>query len=804
MYTDPISATLWPGPGHRRFTTALKTALLLVVLAPLTAAPTRVSAKTVALGKRVSGAADPISGPNTATVLRGKLGHRPVRLNFGKVQAGLFSAAQNVTLTNDSSVALNISNIATTEGFRASQNCVKNLPGNGTCTISVIFAPAGPNYAKPTAINGRLSITDDAAHSPRITRLHGIAFGAVPPPPPPPFSTVRTFVTNHCNQVTSYPSGANGNAPPLGSLPAGLCFPHGTAVDSTGKIYVVNNGNNSVTVYAAGSSGNAAPAAIIAGPDTKLNNPVGVALDGVDNVYVLNCGTCLGGDNPQDSVTVFAAGSNGDVTPTAVIAGSNTGLMSSVGVALDGGGKIYVLSALGNVAVFAANSSGDVAPIATMTGGCNSGICGPSGVALDSGGNIYIANDPYESPPSVTVYAAGSSGVVTPTATIKGSNTGLDGPSAIGVAQSGDVYVANYDTTTQTASITIYPAGKSGNIPPSATITGANTGLTLAFGIVLDASDNIYAVNYVGGPSDSGSVTIFSSGSSGNVAPSAVIASDTALNGPWGIALDPAGNIYVANTAGGSNGLGSLTVYPAGSNANTAPNTTISGPSTGLNVPHGIAVGASGKVYVSNIGNNSITVYPAGSNGDTMPVATIMGPNTGLDAPYGVAVDASENIYVVNCSDCANSPDFDSVTVYPAGSYGNVTPTASITCVGGGFCGLDFPVAVAVDARGEIYVANAGSLSGVVGQLDSVTVYSAGSMGPLATISGDHTGLALPSGIALDANANIYVSNFIGWPDFLGSVTVYPAGSKGNVAAGATIGGLATQMEAPLGIAVPP
>jgi hypothetical protein len=66
-----------------------------------------------------------------------------------------------------------------------------------------------------------------------------------------------------------------------------------------------------------GASGNATPTATIAGGNTGLANPHGIALDGAGNIYV---------GNQDGSITVYAAGASGNATPTATIAGSNTGL----------------------------------------------------------------------------------------------------------------------------------------------------------------------------------------------------------------------------------------------------------------------------------------------------------------------------------------------------------------------------------------------------------------------------------------------------------------------------------------------
>ena len=112
--------------------------------------------------------------------------------------------------------------------------------------------------------------------------------------------------------------------------------------------------------------------------------------------------------------------------PTATIAGGNTGLFTPVGIARDGAGNIYVTDASNNsITVYAAGASGNVSPTATIAGG-NTGLIQPIGIALDGAGNIYVTSGN-----SSMVYAAGASGNATPTATIAGGNTGLNVPELI-------------------------------------------------------------------------------------------------------------------------------------------------------------------------------------------------------------------------------------------------------------------------------------------------------------------------------------------------------------------------------------
>src|SRR6266550_3612692 len=112
-------------------------------------------------------------------------------------------------------------------------------------------------------------------------------------------------------------------------------------------LYVANYFGNSITVYAAGASGNATPTATIAGGNTGLNFPQGIALDGAGNIYVTNINS--------NSITVYAAGASGNAPPTATIAGDNTGLVNPAGITLDGAGNIYVGNDGGNsIIVYAA------------------------------------------------------------------------------------------------------------------------------------------------------------------------------------------------------------------------------------------------------------------------------------------------------------------------------------------------------------------------------------------------------------------------------------------------------------------
>jgi DNA-binding beta-propeller fold protein YncE len=158
----------------------------------------------------------------------------------------------------------------------------------------------------------------------------------------------------------------------------GLLQPVGIAVDGAGRIYVANFGagvaTNSVTVYAPGTNGNASPIATITGPNTKLRSPVGIAVDVDGTIFVTNV------EGDFNSVTAYAPGANGDVPPIAVIQGSHTGLLHPSGIAVGFGHRLYVVNSA-VITVYPLGADGDVAPLATLTGSATR-LDNPFGIAF--------------------------------------------------------------------------------------------------------------------------------------------------------------------------------------------------------------------------------------------------------------------------------------------------------------------------------------------------------------------------------------------------------------------------------------
>ncbi|HVN64924.1 MAG TPA: SBBP repeat-containing protein, partial [Candidatus Binataceae bacterium] len=299
---------------------------------------------------------------------------------------------------------------------------------------------------------------------------------------------------------------------------------------------------------------------------------------------------------------------------------------------------IYVANPYANdVTIYPIDAAGDAIPTATIFGPATL-LDYPFGIAAGPGGTIYVAS---YSADGVTIYAANASGNASPDTEIGGPSTELQNPEGIAVDSSGNIYVAN--DAPGFGSLTVYHSGASGNAAPNQTIAGALTELAYPSGVAVDSSGNIYAANLAGGTDGTGSITVYSNGADGNVAPIATISGPlTQLGQPSGIAIDLNNKIYVANNSCGPSTSGCITVYAPltgqSGNLDPAPIKTIGGPDAALNDLAGIAVDAAGTIYATSFAEpGEVAIYYAWANGNTAPATTIAGADTGLFAPRGIA-----------------------------------------------------------------------------------------------------------------------------------------------------------------------
>ena len=153
-----------------------------------------------------------------------------------------------------------------------------------------------------------------------------------------------------------------------------------------------------------------------------------------------------------------------------------------------------------------------------------------------------------------------------------------------------------YVTLTNNTIVTYDTTGNVGATIAASKATFASTNLNGPRGLAFDTSGNLYAANTGGGTS-----TISKFNSSG-VYQSNITSN---LNRPFGLAFDSSGNLYAVNT-----GLGE----PPGAAANTISKFNSSGGyvsniTTNLSNPYGLAFDSTGNLYAANYGNNTISKF---------------------------------------------------------------------------------------------------------------------------------------------------------------------------------------------------
>nr|WP_294942880.1 cadherin-like beta sandwich domain-containing protein [uncultured Mucilaginibacter sp.] len=281
--------------------------------------------------------------------------------------------------------------------------------------------------------------------------------------------------------------------------------------------------------------------------------------------------------------------------------------------------------------------------------------------------------------------------------------------------------------------------------------TGTAARFKTPFAIANDAAGNVYVVDYGNNAirkiTPAGLVTTFVTG----------------LSNPGGVAVDAAGNVYIADTGNQvikkATPAGVVTIYAGSGNLgfNNGPADIAS-----FKNPQDVAVDAAGNVYVADYGNHQIRKINttgvvsvlAGSGAGGLQDGTFTGAK--FRTPYGVTCDAAGNVYVA---------DFGNSAIRKITPGGVVTTMAGDGTAGfangnGSAARFDKPGDVAVDANGNVYVTDSyNSLIRKVTPTGDVTTF-AGNLGNFARIDGVGTDAVFhfPIGVTIDANGNLYVS----------------------------------------------
>jgi uncharacterized protein (TIGR03437 family) len=527
---------------------------------------------------------------------------------------------------------------------------------------------------------------------------------------------------------------------------AGLSSPYGVAVDAAGNIYIADRGNNrirfvkasdkTIDTIAGGSLGFSPDGSGAVG--ARIGNPIGVGLDPVGRFYFsepsnVRLRTILAskpGDATPPVVAITTPAVNGVFTTT-------TSPLSLSGTASDAGGIAVVrwINDRGENGQAAGSSSWQVPAVSLQPGTNNITI-----TAWDSSGNTssaqFVVNYTAQqillsiAGTTLTGFGAGDGG--------PGIAADLSTPTGIAVDSAGNVYIADsvnrrirkVDTSGKITAFAGTGELGSGGDGGSAADATMNTPV----GIVIDASGNLYfsdsAANKVRKITTDGKIsTVAGSGQNfGDFSGDDALAVAARLNGPQGLAVDAAGNLYIADRI--NNRIRKVT-------ATTGIITTVAGngqlgftgdggPATQASFvfPTGVTVDSAGNLYIADQGNQRIRrvsaadgkittiagTGAAGFNGDGIPakdaqinLSTPTTPSTALLFldPMGNLIFAdrgNHRIRKINMADGTISTLAGTGTAGFGGDGGIATGAL-----------LQLPQAAVMDAAGNLYISDSGN-----------------------------------------------------------------------------------------------
>ena len=534
--------------------------------------------------------------------------------------------------------------------------------------------------------------------------------------------------------------GGAANAQPMSTIT-------GVAYDSSGNLYFVSSERNKVfkvtpagvlTTFAGsgatGFGGDGGPA-----PSAQLTNPSGVAVDNAGNVYI----------SDTSNSRIRKVDANGIMS---TIAGANSATSSS-GFSGDGG-----------LAIFAQ-------------------ITRPLGMVADNAGNLYFSDNNNHrirkiSNGRITTIAgngtatfAGDSGPAT--------SASLSSPFGLALDSAGNIYVADTNNhrirriDTNGIITTFAGTGAAGFSGDGGTPTAAQ--LSSPAGVLVDGSGNVYIAdaNNQRVRKVSGGVisTIAGSGTSGFGGDGAA-ATAALMRNPTALALDPAGDLVIADRNNNkvrkvSSATGNIQTI-AGSGSPAFAGDGGAATSALLSSPLGLVLDRAGNIYFSDANNHRIrkidvngtvtTIAGTGAaafGGDNVPAS-----GATLSGPQGLAMDAAGTLYLADTSNQRIRK------ILPNGIITTVAGTGTNGFNGNGIpatsANLSNPIGVAVDAMGQVYIAEQGGHRVRKVLLDGTIVAVAGN--GTSGLSGDGgpallAQVASPRGVAVDAIGNLYIAD---------------------------------------------
>jgi DNA-binding beta-propeller fold protein YncE len=350
----------------------------------------------------------------------------------------------------------------------------------------------------------------------------------------------------------------------------------------------------------------------------------------------------------------------------------------------------------------------------------DTGTCGVE--ASQPGNATYAAATPVTqsftvesaTPQTGTNFGSVAIGISSAAQTVTFTFAGAETPGSIAVLTQGAASLDFANAATGScATGTGYSAGNSCTV--NVTFTPTAAGARYGAVVLEDGAGNPIATAYIQGLGTGPQVN-FLPGSE-----STVLASG--LSAPYGVAVDASGDVYIADTY--NNRILKETFSEGAYTESTVPTSTLGWPSA-------LATDGAGNLYIADTYNNRILKEtPAGSGYSESVIAT-----SALAYPFGVAVDGSGNVYI------ADTYNNRILVESPAG--GSYTETVVPTST------LSSPQGVAVDGNGNIYIADTYN-NRVLMEVVSSDGYSESTI-PTSTLYD-------PAAVAVDGVGNLYIAD---------------------------------------------
>ncbi|MGA9779516.1 MAG: hypothetical protein WBS33_14695 [Verrucomicrobiia bacterium] len=476
---------------------------------------------------------------------------------------------------------------------------------------------------------------------------------------------------------------------------------------------------------------------------------------------------------------------------------TNARFFAPQGVTADAQGNVYVADS-DNSTIREITSNGLVTTIAGQAGipgyadgtGTNALFFLPKSVVGDAGGNLYVVDTWNQVIRKLT--PAGSNWVVSTLAgqmgiagytNGSGTNAEFSNPACAAVDAAGNVYVTDQNNDvirkiTPSGAVTTI-AGQVGN---NQSLDGTNGNALFAspIGITVDNATNLYVTDGDNTirrltPVGTNWVVTTIAGQANNYGSSDGLGTNALFSGPAGVTVDNNDNLYVADefnktvrklAFAGTNWMVSTLAGLAGAQGSTDGTNS----AARFGSPFGVATDGSGDVFVADVNNNNIRkITTVGTNGVVTTLAGIgpgnadgPGPAARFWNPTGIAVDTSGNVFVADYYNCTirriATNDAVSTIAGLAGSIGSSDGTNSAARF------FD-PLDVALDSQGNLYVTdifnNTIRKITPVGTNWVVTTIAGNANVPPGEADGTGTNALFynPTGIAVDANTNLYVTD---------------------------------------------